>query len=365
MNKTVISVIAILALLLPAALLLASPPYVEVQPGSAKSTATQGGYTWMPGPLGGPDQLYAVFRLGPLTAGKAYAVTLTYDAGTDIGYAHSWIDGDPAAKDFVSLVGIGTGTGTRELKGKEDKFLFTVDQKSTSNLLCLLVRSNKPWSLSLGLADRPAGLTRNSQDRWGYYYVTDFDFDRTSPFLLTRSGAAAPAAAVEPRASGYVELAPNTTQPVVTAKSFAGMPNYFGGPDGYYAIVRMEPLAAGRRYELTLVFDAGTDIGYSTAWVDGDPLGKDFASFVGTGTGTGTREMKNKQVKYLFTIDPKSTSALMYLLLRSNKTWELKVGLADRLTAGLTTSSQDPWGYYYVTDFDLDRNSPFLLTRRQ
>jgi hypothetical protein len=39
----------------------------------------------------------------------------------------------------------------------------------------------------VGLAGRPAGLTRDSQDRWGYYYVTDFDFDRTSPFLLTRS----------------------------------------------------------------------------------------------------------------------------------------------------------------------------------
>jgi hypothetical protein len=53
----------------------------------------------------------------------------------------------------------------------------------------------------------------------------------------------------------------------------------------------------------------------------------------------------------------------MYLLLRSNKAWELTVGLSDRLTPGLTTNSQDPWGYYFVTDFDLDRNSPFLLAR--
>lgn len=45
-----------------------APPYVEVQPGSAKNTGTQGGYSWMPGPFGGPDQLYAVFRLGLLAA---------------------------------------------------------------------------------------------------------------------------------------------------------------------------------------------------------------------------------------------------------------------------------------------------------
>jgi hypothetical protein len=185
MNKTFLSVVAILMLLVSA--LFASPPYVDVQPGSVKSTVTQAGYSWMPGGFGGPNQLYAVFRLGPLAAGQAYAVTLTYDAGTDIGYGHSWVDGDPAGKDYASLVGIGTGTGTRELKGKEDKFLFTVDPKSTSNLLYLLVRSSQAWNLSVGLAGRPAGLTRDSQDRWGYYYVTDFDFDRTSPFLLTRS----------------------------------------------------------------------------------------------------------------------------------------------------------------------------------
>ncbi len=362
MNRTSILPIVVLALLLPAALLSASPPYVEVLPGSVKSAVTQGGYPWMPGPLGGPDQQYAVFRLGPLASGKAYAVTLTYDAGTDIGYGHSWIDGDPAARDWASLVGIGSGTGTRELKGKEDKFLFTVDPKSTSNLLYLLVRTGKPWNLSVGLADRPAGLSRDSQDRWGYYYVTDFDFDRTSPFLLTRSGAAAPAAA-EPPASAYAKLAPNASRPVVTEKSFPAMPNFFGGPDGYYAVLHLAPLAAGRRYELTLTFDAGTNIGYATAWVDGDPLGKEYWSFVGTGTGTGTREMKGKQQKFFFTVDAKSSSTSMYLLLRSNQTWNLSVGLTDRPNPGLTPNTQDAWGYTYVTDFDLDRNSPFLLTR--
>jgi hypothetical protein len=348
-------------MLLAAAALSASPPYVDVQPGTAKSAATQTGYTWMPGPFGGPDQNYAVFRLGPLAAGRAYAVTLTYDAGSDIGYGHSWVDGDPAGKDWASLVGIGTGTGTRQMKGKEEKFFFTVDPKSTSNLLYLLVRSSRPWNLAVGLADRPAGLTRDAQDRWGYYYVTDFDFDRTSPFLLTRSAAAQPASG--PAASGYVELAPNTSRPVVTAKSFPTMPNFFGGPDACYAVVRLAPLAGGRRYELTLTFDAGTNIGWATAWVDGDPLGGEYWSFVGTGTGTGTREMKGKQQKYFFTVDGKSTSTSMYLLLRSSQAWNLSVALSDRPNPALTPSTQDPWGYTFVTDFDLDRNSPFLLTR--
>jgi hypothetical protein len=361
MNKTIFSVVLILVLLVSA--LSASPPYVDVPPGSLKSTVTQAGYAWMPAGFGGPNAPYAVFRLGPLAAGKAYAVTLTYDAGTDIGYGHSWVDGDPAGKDYASLVGIGSGTGTRELKGKEDKFLFTVDPKSTSGLLYLVVRSSAPWNLSVGLADRPAGLTRNSQDRWGYYYVTDFDSDRTSPFLLTRSSGAPAAAAAPPSPSGYLELPPNATRPVQTAKSYPAMPNFFGGPDGHYAILHMGPLAAGRRYELTLSFDAGDDVGYSAAWVDGDPLGTEYWSFVGIGTGTGTRELKNKQQKYLFSIDAKSSSASMYLLVRSNRPWKLSVSLTDRLTLGLSRNSQDPWGYFYVDDFDESRHSPFVLTR--
>lgn len=361
MKKTLLSVVALLVLF--ASALFASPPYADVQPGSVKSAMTQAGYSWMPGGFGGPNQLYALFRLGPLAAGQAYAVTLTYDAGTDIGYGHSWVDGDPAGKDYASLVGIGSGTGTRELKGKEDKFLFTVDPKSTSNLLYLLVRTSQAWNLSVGLASRPAGLTRDSQDRWGYYYVTDFDFDRTSPFLLTRSAGAPAAAEGQASPSAYVELPPNATRALATAKSFPAMPNFFGGPDAHYAVVHMGPLAAGRRYELTLTFDAGDNIGWATAWVDGDPLGKEYWSFVGTGTGTGTREMKNKQVKYFFTIDAKSTSSAMYLLLRSSQAWKLAVALSDRPNPGLTPNTQDAWGYTFVTDFDLDRNSPFLLAR--
>jgi hypothetical protein len=128
-------------------------------------------------------------RQADTVAGRRYEATLTFDAGTDIGYGMSWIDGDPKNRDSVSFVGIGTGTGTRELKGKESKFLFTVDAKSTAAFLCLVVRSNKPWDITMALADRPSRANRDSQDKWGYYYVTDFDFDRTSPFLLTRGSA--------------------------------------------------------------------------------------------------------------------------------------------------------------------------------
>ena len=143
----------------------------------------------LPSSFGPAADFYAVFRLGPLAAGRRYEATLTFDAEMDIGYGMSWIDGDPKNRDFASFVGIGTGTGTQDLKGKESKFLFTVDAKSTAVFLYLVVRSNKPWDLSLALADRLSGVTRDSQDKWGYYYVTDFDFDRTSPFLLTRGSA--------------------------------------------------------------------------------------------------------------------------------------------------------------------------------
>jgi hypothetical protein len=165
-----------------------APPYVDLTVGSMKPTQTAAGYTWMPTYLGGPDQLYAVIRMGPLSAGKSYAASLIFDAGTEIGYALAWMDGDPANRESYSFVGTGTGTGSRELKGKRETFLFAVDAKSTSNVLYLLIRSNKPWNFSVELANRPGGLSRDSQDQWGYYYVTDFTFNNAPPFLLTRGG---------------------------------------------------------------------------------------------------------------------------------------------------------------------------------
>lgn len=355
--KKVVLVSMVLAALCVAA--FAAPSYVDVAVNSSKQATTDTAFG-LPQFFGAASDYHAVFKLAPLAPGKRYEVTLTYDAGTDIGYGHSWVDGDPMGRDFASFVGIGTGTGTRELKGKEEKYLFSVDAKSTSNALYLVVRSNKPWKLAVGLSDRPSNLTRNSQDRWGYYYVTDFDADKNAPFLLKRGGA--PVAVAQAAASGYVDVANGETKRTVTATGFSWMPGFLGGPDGHYAIFRLGPLTPGRRYEATMTFDAGTDIGYGHSWIDGDPKGRDVWSFVGIGTGTGTREMKGAEKKFLFTVDPKSTAAFMYVILRSNKPFSLSFGLTDRVS-GVTPNTQDRWGYYYVTDFDADKNAPFVLTR--
>ncbi len=347
------------AILLSAASVWSSPPYADLKAGSTVQARTAPGYTWMPNYLGGPDQLYAVIRIGPLSAGTQYALSLIFEAGTDIGYGVSWCDGDPAGKDCASMVGTGTGTGTREMKGKRATTIFSVDPKSSSDTIFLLVRSNKPWDFSAELVPRPAGLTPSSQDAQGYYYVSDFDADRYSPFLLTRSPASKPAAKA---ATAYVEVAPGESKAALTAMAFPSMPNYFGGPDQLYAVFKLAPLAAGRRYAFTLTFDAGTDIGYGITWADGDPLGKDYASFLGTGTGTGTREMKGKKSVFLFTVDAASASRALYVILRSNKPFAVEGGLAEG-AGGLTRDSQDAWGYYFVSDFDVDRYSPFKLTR--
>ena len=129
----------------------------------------------------------------------------------------------------------------------------------------------------------------------------------------------------------YVEVPMNGTRQADTVAGF-GLPSFFGPASDYYAVFKLGPFAPGKRFETTLTYDAGTDIGYAMAWVDGDPSGKDFASFVGIGTGTGTREMKGKESKFLFTVDAKSTAAFLYLVLRSSKPWDITMALADRLS---------------------------------
>jgi hypothetical protein len=108
-------------------------------------------------------------------------------------------------------------------------------------------------------------------------------------------------------APGYLEVPVNGSRLAETATG-AGLPSFFGPSDYNHAVFRLGPFAPGKRYEVTLTFDAGTDIGYGMSWVDGDPWGRDYASFVGIGTGTGTREMKGKESKFLFTVDAKSTA---------------------------------------------------------
>ncbi len=168
--------------------------YVDSPVGSTQAVTTVTGVK-VHSSFGPPENYFAVFRVFPLVPGKRYEATLTYDAGSSISYGHCWVDGDPGAKEWHSFLGVGSGTGSRELKGKEERFLFTVDAASSSNVLYVLVSSNKPWPIRFGVTDRLSGLSRDSQDRWGYYYVSDFDDSKYSPFLLKRGGTVAPPAA--------------------------------------------------------------------------------------------------------------------------------------------------------------------------
>jgi hypothetical protein len=334
--------------------------FVDVGVNIEKTVTTVRGLAGLPSALGSAEDYHVVLRIAPLDPGRKYEATFSFDAGTDIGYAHAWIDGNPYEKDWASFVGIGTGTGSRELRDKQEKFLFTVDPKSTSNTLYVALRSNKPFTFRFGVTDRLSGVNPNSQDRWGYYFVKDFDADRTSPFLLKRGQSAV---TLQPAVQGaWVDVPVNTEKAVTTARGLAGLPPSLGSAEDYRVVLRIAPLRPGMKYEATLTYNAGTDIGYSHAWVDGNPFEKDWASFVGIGTGTGTRELRDKQEKFLFSINPQSTSGTLYLALRSNKPFTFRFGVSDRLS-GATPNSQDRWGYYFVQDFDANRTSPFLLKR--
>jgi hypothetical protein len=106
----------------------------------------------------------------------------------------------------------------------------------------------------------------------------------------------------------FVDVGVNIEKTVTTVRGLAGLPSALGSAEDYPVVLRIAPLDPGRKYEATFSFDAGTDIGYAHAWIDGNPYEKDWASFVGIGTGTGSRELREKQEKFLFTADPKSTS---------------------------------------------------------
>jgi hypothetical protein len=159
---------------------------VDVPVNTEKSVTTVRGLAGLPSSLGSVEDYRVVLRIAPLRPGMKYEATLTYDAGSDIGYSHAWVDGSPYEKDWASFVGIGTGTGTRELRDKQEKFLFSINPQSTSSALYLPFRSNKPFTFRFGVSDRLSGKTPNSQDRWGYYFVRDYDAERISPFLLKR-----------------------------------------------------------------------------------------------------------------------------------------------------------------------------------
>ena len=156
-----------------------------------------------------------MFKLGPFAPGKRYEATLTYDAGTDIGYAMAWVDGDPSGKDFASFVGIGTGTGTRELQGKEDKFLFTVDAKSTAAFLYLVVRSNKPWKLGVGSHGPAVGSEPQLAGHVGLLLRDRFR-RRSDVAVPAHPRAAQLPRSRKSRASEYADVAPGREERVST-----------------------------------------------------------------------------------------------------------------------------------------------------
>ena len=169
-----------------AGIAFAQGDFVDIGVNTEKTVTTVRGLAGLPSGLGSAEDYRVVLRIAPLAPGRKYEATFTFDAGTEIGYAHAWVDGSPYEKDWYSFVGIGTETGSRELKGKQEKFLFTIDPKSSSNTLYIPLRAHKPFTFRFDVTDGLSGVNRNSQDRWGYYYVKDFDADRIAPFLLKR-----------------------------------------------------------------------------------------------------------------------------------------------------------------------------------
>lgn len=162
-------------------------------------------------------------------------------------------------------------------------------------------------------------------------------------------------------ALGPVAVAVGGEVNLLTVRGYA-LPNAFGGQERFHSVVRLGPLEPGRRYEFTLTYDAGDNIGYGVSWVDGNPLGSTYRNFVGTGTGTSTRNMPGYQEKSLFSIDAKSTSRYLYVVIGSSVAWKCRIGLSGT-PSGVTPESRNQWGYTYVSDFDASRYSPFLLER--
>ena len=332
---------------------------VELPVGGVKAVSTGQRPAGLPNFFGPGDDSYTIFKLTGLAPGQRYEVTISFESGTDIGYGHAWVDGNPFDKDYWSFTGIGSGTGTGPKREGQQKFLFTVDPKSSCDLLYLVFRSKRSMPLRVSL-QRPSGVTRDSQDRYGYYYVTDFDLDRSAPFLLKRCSAE-PAKPASTLPTGVVEVPVNGSAAVTTGLRPASLPNFFGPGDYFYTLFKLVGLVPGQRYELTYGFEYGSDIGYGHSWGDGNPFSRDYRHFTGVGTGTGRGPKREDQKKFLFSVAPHSSSSALYIIFSSNRPMPLRVSL--QRASGVNKDSQDRYGYYYVTDFDADRTAPFLLTR--
>ncbi len=154
-----------------------------VPAGTVGTFTTALGVTGLPSSLGSADQYMAVLKIGPLAPGQPYEGTLYYTGGTDIGYGHAWVDGNPFGRNWASFLGIGTGTGTWDYSpAKQAKVLFTSDSQSTSTALYWVIRTSRAMTFSFGVSG-PSGVTRDSQDQWGYFYVDDY---RSPPWQFIR-----------------------------------------------------------------------------------------------------------------------------------------------------------------------------------
>lgn len=164
----------------------AKDPFYTLTLGGTITVTTATGVE-LPAWFGTPEENYAVFHVTGLKPGAAYMAALTYDGGTDIHYVESWVDGNPFGRDWRPLGGVGSGTGDGEkMPGYESWHLFTTDPKSTRGAVFFVVRSSKPWTVTLAVTEANPDVDWLTKNKYGYFAVDDWTSRGTATFLLTR-----------------------------------------------------------------------------------------------------------------------------------------------------------------------------------
>ena len=162
---------------------------------------------------------------------------------------------------------------------------------------------------------------------------------------------------------GFYQAQLNKTVTITTVKGLP-LPSSFGGPDYYYAVVQVQGLKPGMKYMVTLIYEGGTGIDYGFCWVNGNPLTKDWYSFVGIGSGTGTGKlMPGYTIYHVFAVDPKSTSDTIYFTVRSNKPWSIQCTI-NPAKPEITRNTQNSYGYYCVDDLTNEEKIFYLLDKQ-
>jgi hypothetical protein len=143
----------------------------------------------LPSAFGDPAQNFLVVRITGLKKAVKYQAAFSWEGNTGINYGMTWVDGNPFVKDWRNLGGIGSGTGTgEELRPGYDTYqLFTTDPKSKKSVIYLVIRSDKPWTISLSVSPAAAGISRETKNSYGYYAVDDWTNGDTVTFELTRN----------------------------------------------------------------------------------------------------------------------------------------------------------------------------------